>query len=252
MELGNYNILGRVLYYSPKHSPIHPGRVITTFAAISGIVEGLNGWGASLSSNTNNSKAAQNTGRSLLKASLMIQLFVVLAFVVLALVFHRRTWRAGIRNSNMTNPLATLYTSTAILLVRTIYRVVEYWSVADLHFTGDFDPMTLSPLIRYEWFFYIFEATLMLVNMVMMNVRHPRRYLPQSTKVYLADDGVTEVTGPGYKEDRNFFITVLDPFDLYGLIRGKDAGTRFWEKQDAQQGQAADAQGGVAKRDAEA
>jgi len=38
-ELGNYYILGRILYYVPQHSPMHPGRVLTTFAAISGIVE---------------------------------------------------------------------------------------------------------------------------------------------------------------------------------------------------------------------
>src|SRR4051794_40424114 len=38
-ELGNYYILGRILYFVPHCSPIHPGRVLTTFAAISSIVE---------------------------------------------------------------------------------------------------------------------------------------------------------------------------------------------------------------------
>jgi len=257
MELANYNVLGRILYFTPQYSPIHPGRVITTFAAISGIVEALNGNGASLSANPSLPRWKQDIGRALLKASLLIQVFVVLAFVALALVFHRRVHRAGLRNARITNALATLYVSTAVLLVRTLYRVVEYFSVADLHYdtTGGarFDPNTLSPLIRYEWFFYVFEASLMLVNMVLMNVRHPRRYLPQSTKVYLADDGVTEIVGPGYKEDRNFFVTVLDPFDLYGLIKGKDAGTRFWETQGPPKtGEVAKGRGEAAPRDPEA
>ena len=256
MELANYNILGRILYYAPRYSPIHPGRVITTFAAISIIVEALNGNGAAYSANSSLSKDKQDLGRALLKASLLIQVFVVLAFVTLALVFHMRIRKAGLRNANMSNALATLYVSTAILFTRTIYRVVEYFSVADLHYTAaDFDPMTLSPLIRYEWFFYVFEASLMLVNMVMMNVRHPRKYLPQSTKVYLADDGVTEIRGPGYKEDRNFFVTILDPFDIYGLIKGKDANTKFWEEQGQQQhqqGAVTGGQGSSLKRDPEA
>ena len=41
---------------------------------------------------------------------------------------------------------------------------------------------------------------------------------------------MTEVTGPGYKQERNFFATLVDPFDIYGMIRGKDKETRFWDE----------------------
>ena len=61
-ELANYIILGRLLYYVPYHSPIHPGRVLITFGAISGIVEALNGNGASYSSNANPPKANKTLG----------------------------------------------------------------------------------------------------------------------------------------------------------------------------------------------
>jgi hypothetical protein len=44
-------------------------------------------------------------------------------------------------------------------------------------------------------------------------------------------DGITEVMGPGYKEDRNFVATLLDPFDIYGMIKGRDKATRFWDEQ---------------------
>lgn len=40
---------------------------------------------------------------------------------------------------------------------------------------------------------------------------------------------MTEITGPGFKEERNFFLTLMDPFDIYGMIRGKDNETRFWD-----------------------
>lgn len=70
----------------------------------------------------------------------------------------------------------------------------------------------------------------MLCNAFLWNFRHPRKYLPKSTKVYLAQDGVTEITGPGYKDTRNFWATLFDPFDLVGLIRGRDNETRFWDE----------------------
>lgn len=77
----------------------------------------------------------------------------------------------------------------------------------------------------------------MLVNHVLMNVRHPRKYLPQSTKTYLAiEDGVTEVRGPGYKDGRPFVVTLLDPFDIWGLIKekGKAKEKQFWEGGDVE------------------
>lgn len=49
-------------------------------------------------------------------------------------------------------------------------------------------------------------------------------------QVYLAKDGVTEIMGPGYKEDRNVIATLFDPFDVYGMIKGRDDKTRFWDE----------------------
>jgi hypothetical protein len=230
IELCNYNVLGRILYYVPYLSPIHPGRVISTFAFLSAIVESLNGWGASYTANQSLPESQQAIGHTLLKTGLVIQLAVVACFLLLAGIFHRRCVKAGVAGPNLRSALLTLYCSSALITVRTIYRVVEYWSLADaLHFQPGFDPMTLSPLIRYEWFFYVFEATLMLCNNILLNVRHPRKYLPKSTKTYLAKDGVTELTGPGYKDKRPFLLTVIDPFDLGGLLKGKKEEDRFWD-----------------------
>ncbi|KAH6844840.1 hypothetical protein B0I37DRAFT_378450 [Chaetomium sp. MPI-CAGE-AT-0009] len=231
LELANYNVLGRILYYAPYHSPIHPGRVISTFAFISLVIEILNGNGVAYSVNQSLTASQQETGRSLLKAALAMQLGVLALFTLLAGVFHRRCVRAGLRHPNLLNALYTLYASTALLAVRTVFRVAEYWTIAQHDFwrPGGIDPATLSPAIRYEWFFWVFEAALMLLNHVLMNARHPRRYLPQSARTYLALDGVTEVTGPGYKDGRPFLVTLVDPFDLWGVVRGREKETRFWE-----------------------
>ncbi|PKS12318.1 hypothetical protein jhhlp_001618 [Lomentospora prolificans] len=230
LELQNYNILGRILYYVPYHSPIHPGRVLSTFAFISGIIEALNGWGASLTANQSLNESTMKTGHALIKTSLLMQLVVAACFLALAWTFHRRCYVNNIRDPRVQQPLYTLYASMCLIVIRTIYRVVEYFGVASLKYTDpDFDPMTLTPLIRYEWWFYVFEASLMLINLVMMNVRHPRKWLPESSDTYLAVDGVTEKDGPGWKDPRPFLQTVVDPFDLVGMIKGSRAGLpTFW------------------------
>lgn len=70
----------------------------------------------------------------------------------------------------------------------------------------------------------------MVLNSFLLNARHPMRYLPRDNKIYLAEDGVTEILGPGYEDKRRFLVTFLDPFDLWGMCRGrKTLNERFWE-----------------------
>lgn len=195
------------------------------------VVEALNGVGASYMANQALPQDLQQLGHTLLKASLVMQLVVVSLFVTLAIAFQMKCQRNGINHFKVNQALLTLYISSAIIMVRCIYRTIEFFDIVNVNFTSPgFDRSMLNPIIRYEWFFYVFEATLMLCNSVLLNFRHPRRWLPKSNKVYLARDGTTEITGPGYKQERNFVATLVDPFDLYGMIKGKDETTRFWDK----------------------
>ncbi|KAJ4118661.1 hypothetical protein NW768_010720 [Fusarium equiseti] len=235
LELQNYRILGRILYYVPYHSTIHPGRVLTTFGFISAIVEALNGWGASYSANQSLTDSEIEAGHALIKTSLLLQIIVAVLFITLAVTFHRRCAANGINNERLTNSLWTLYVSMVLILSRTIYRIVEYFSVAELRYGKGFDPATINPVVRYEWYFYVFEATVMLINLVMFNVRHPRRYLPRNNKIYLSPDGSTEIEGPGYKDPRKLWQTLVDPFDIKGLINGRGRqNEEFWLVRDGQ------------------
>jgi hypothetical protein len=228
-ELANYFILSRILYYVPYHSPIHPGRVLTTFGFISTIIEALNGNGAAYVANTSLPQKKQEIGHSLLKSALILQLVVLSLFVVLAITFHRRCLKAGLVPNNLVQPLRTLYISSTLIGIRTTFRTVEYFTASSLNFHGEIDPNSLSPLLRYEWFFWVFEGSLMMINTFLLNFSHPMRYLPRNNKVYLALDGVTEVEGPGYDDKRHWLVTVVDPFDLASALRGKKLEERFWE-----------------------
>lgn len=84
----------------------------------------------------------------------------------------------------------------------------------------------------HEAFFYVFDGALMIINTVMFNIMHPMMILPNSNKVYLATDGCTERIGPGWMDKRNFFVTLIDPFDIVGLVMNKDKKKKFWEQEE--------------------
>ncbi|KAH7322986.1 hypothetical protein B0I35DRAFT_476877 [Stachybotrys elegans] len=249
LELQNYHILGRVLYYVPYLAPLHPGRVLTTFGFVSAIVESLNGWGASLTANQSLSDGEIQIGHRLIQASLLIQIVVIVCFLALAAVFHRKCVEHGIKTPQLMSPLVTLYISMLLIFIRTIYRVVEYFGISEIRYDDpSLDPGDFMPMIRYEWFFYVFEASLMLINSVVWNFRHPRRYLPESYKMYLARDGITEVEGSGYKDPRPFWQTVVDPFDIRGLLAGGSTqNSKFWETDHAENSALATQGGGLSK-----
>lgn len=215
-------MLGRTLYYVPYLSPIHPGRVISTFVGLDIIVGILTANGAAKVSSLDNSPTELRVGRGLLRASIILQVVCFLAFVTLEATFHRRCLRANILNKRLRMIITLLYASSALILIRNIYRVVEVFQ----GYTGY--------LQTHEAFFYVFDGALMVINSVMLNIYHPMMFLPNSNKVYLSKDGITELEGPGWVDKRSLLATVFDPFDLVGLITGRDETTKFWETEAAQ------------------
>lgn len=236
LELANYHILGRIMYYVPYCAPLHPGRVLTTFGSLSFLVEVLNAVGIAWLARPDVDETITRVGDILTKASLILQLCVISLFCVLAALFQRRCSRAGVGSRPaVLKPLVTLYVSMALIFIRSIYRVVEHFGSSVLHRTNSgLDPMEISPIIRYEWFFYVFEATLMIINSYLWNGLHPMRSLPSNYHVYLSKDGHTEVEGQGWKDTRPFILTWIDPFGL--MIQGNDEKVPFRECQESGSG----------------
>lgn len=217
---------------------MHPGRVLTTFGGLSAMVEILNAIGVAWLASPNADADIRKVGEHLSQAALVLQLVVVSSFVVLAVLFHSRCRRAGVAAARGVRwPLRTLYASTALILVRTIYRVVEHFGPGPTRLLEPgFAFADLSPVWRYEAYFFAFEAALMLLNLALWNASHPRRYLPQDYHVYLAQDGITELAGPGWQSAAPFWLTLVDPFGFMQCTRdrerkAKGADTKpFWEE----------------------
>ncbi|TKA68144.1 hypothetical protein B0A49_07938 [Cryomyces minteri] len=218
----NYFLLGRALYYIPYLSPIHPGRVVTTFVGFDLIIETLIGTGASRMVNFNLSAKDRNVGADLVKSALILQAVSFAFFVSIAVAFHLRAQRAGVMNKKMRAVLTTLCVSSALIFVRCIYRIVEFFE----GYTGT--------LYSHESYFWVFEASLMLLVSVLFNFWHPGRFLPRSNKIYLSKDGITELRGPGWADRWHWLVSVFDPFDLYGIFTGRDKRQDFWNQDPAQ------------------
>ena len=212
-----YFIFGRVLYYLPYLSPLHPGRVWTTFIVLDAVVGVLAGNGASYASNSRNTPSQIQTGFDLVKASLIMQLAMFLSFVYLVYLFHRRCVAANVFNKRTKTIVYLLYVSSFLILSRNVFRTATFYC------------SPLSPANRIEAYFWVFEAVPMVINTYMMNVVPPAKYMPANHKTYLAKDGLTELEGPGMVDRRPFLQTLFDPFDVFGFITKRDSRNRFWE-----------------------
>ncbi|KAF3760869.1 hypothetical protein M406DRAFT_334491 [Cryphonectria parasitica EP155] len=220
LELANFHVLGRILYFVPYCAPMHPGRVLTTFAMLSSLIEVLNAIGVTYLANKSLPENLINLGQVLMKVGLCLQILAIALFVLCAVVFHRRCARAGLTtNRKVSTPLIIMYISTALILARTVYRIVEYFSIANLEATPTVT--AISPILRYEWFFYVFEASIMCANVCMWSIYHPRRYLPADPHVFLERDGITETEGPGWEDDANYWMTLIDPFGCTRKHKGQ-------------------------------
>ena len=214
----DYFILGRALYYIPCLSPLHPGRVWSTFIGLDIIVEALAANGAALVSNQSITARRRKIGFDLVKASLILQVVLFAAFASVVALFHIRARRAGVVNYRLKVIIYTMYASCTLIVMRNLFRTVAIFTA--------YDSYTNST----EWLIWVWEMVPMLANTVMLNVWPPAKYLPAGNKVYLARDGKTELQGPGWEDKRHFLLTVFDPFNIGGLLKGEDSKNRFWEK----------------------
>jgi len=210
-----YFILARTLYYIPWLSPLHPGRILTTFIGVDFLIELMVANGAAKAVNTSASAAEQQAGAILIKTALILQACTFAAYVAILAIWHTRAKRAGLMTGNLRRVVAVMYASAALISVRCIYRIAEYFE----GWTGE--------LNTHEAYFYVFEGVVMLTNSVMLNFMHPGRLLPRDSRVYLAPDGLTELKGPGWRDPRRWWWQVVDPFDFGGCCR-RDERYDFW------------------------
>ncbi|KAI4108130.1 MAG: hypothetical protein LQ339_002402 [Xanthoria mediterranea] len=110
-------------------------------------------------------------GENIILGGLFLQIIIFGLFVVASIVFHVRLQKRPTREAyagdvKWQKMLWVLYAVSAIILVRNIFRVVEYLG-------GN-----AGPLLRVEWPIYVFDALLMAATMTIWFAGYPTLIRP--------------------------------------------------------------------------
>ncbi|CAN9332516.1 unnamed protein product [Alternaria alternata] len=109
---------------------------------------------------------AVHTGEKIIIAGLVVQLLFFGFFIVTGVIFHARmvqqpTSKVYSQSLPWERQLYALYVASLLILVRCIFRLIEYAQGNDGY------------LISHEVFLYVFDAVLMFATMVWMAWVHP-------------------------------------------------------------------------------
>ncbi|KAH8654391.1 RTA1 like protein-domain-containing protein [Ilyonectria robusta] len=121
------------------------------------------------------SKKSRDLGQTIIIVGLAIQIIFFTFFVIIAITFDKRIRREPTKASlAITSPwkklLQVLYGSSALILVRSVFRVVEYVLGKD------------GELMAKEVYIYIFDATMMLLVAISFNIFHPSAIINKKNK----------------------------------------------------------------------
>ncbi|KAB8075222.1 RTA1 like protein-domain-containing protein [Aspergillus leporis] len=110
------------------------------------------------------SKSREN-GPHIIVGGLVVQIIFFGFFMTSSAVFHKRMNGDPVADSgsgfNWRRLLYALYGASALILVRSIFRLIEYAQGNDGYLVG------------HEWFMYIFDALLMFGTMLVFHWEHP-------------------------------------------------------------------------------
>ncbi|KAH8700719.1 putative RTM1-like protein [Talaromyces proteolyticus] len=157
MELGRIILLTKGESYAPI-----PRRFLTKIFVCGDVISFLmQGAGGGIMAS--GSVSSLQTGENIIIGGLVVQLLFFLFFIGTAIVFH---WRLRLKPANRVwipweKHLYTLYSGSCLILIRSLYRLVEYAQGNNGYF------------MTHEVYIYLFDAVLMLGLMTLFGWVHP-------------------------------------------------------------------------------
>ena len=124
--------------------------------------------GASMASGTNISQSQINNGLHIYMGGVGIQQFFVLCFIYLAYRFQTEMKRdlPAAQQPPVLRLLYVLYAVLTLITIRIVFRLIEYANGVK------------SGIPRHEAYQYVFDSSMMLFALVLLNVVHPGRIMP--------------------------------------------------------------------------
>jgi hypothetical protein len=179
-----YIILGRIilLVNGAKYSIIPPKWLTGSFVCGDILSFAIQSGGGGIQAM--GTLSSMNLGSKVIIGGLLTQIVSFGFFIVVAITFQVRMLKErktdpGLHDLPWRKHLVAVYIGSALILVRSVFRVVEYLMGNDGY------------LLRHEVFLYVFDATLMLLVIALFNWVHP------SEITVLFDDKEKPMTGKG-------------------------------------------------------
>ncbi|KAL8671608.1 MAG: hypothetical protein Q9168_003898 [Polycauliona sp. 1 TL-2023] len=162
-----YMTLGRLIraLHAESLSPIRVSWLTKIFVCGDIFTFFVQGGGGGIMASHDSEKV--KLGQNIILGGLFLQIIIFGLFVVASVVFHLRVRKHRPREAysgddvKWQKMLAVLYAVSAIILVRNIFRVVEYIGGNN------------GPLLRVEWPTYVFDALLMATTMSVWFAGYP-------------------------------------------------------------------------------
>ncbi|KAL7929197.1 RTA1 like domain-containing protein [Trichoderma chlorosporum] len=163
-----YMILGRVILLvdGQEHSIIRPTRLTKIFVTGDVICFLLLAGGSGILASAKNNPSTTHAANNVIIGGLVLQLLWFAIFLTVAGVFHNRmrsipTARSQQPECRWQVYLQTLYVCGCLIIIRNLFRVIEYASGNDGY------------LLTKEAFLYVFDALPMLIVVTWLHWRHP-------------------------------------------------------------------------------
>ncbi|KAG8841214.1 hypothetical protein FRC20_005149 [Serendipita sp. 405] len=194
-----YMLVGRaILYVGPGYAIIRPSWITPIFVTLDIISIATQGIGSGVIFGDTTSLTRLKVGRVILILGLFIQLVAFVVFLLLAIWFDVKTTRSLRDKVLHLRPfMNAFYTSGALILLRSIYRAIEFLSL-------DFSthPAT-GYFFNVEWAYYVLDALPIALATLIYNIWYPAKYLPKSKKVAISKDEEYTMTHSVPQEERS-------------------------------------------------
>lgn len=167
-----YMTLSRIILAvnGQKYAPIRPRWLTAIFVSgdVFSFIVQASGAGLRVQAGSGNSDIDPNLGSYIIVGGLILQIVIFAFFIVTAVVFNRRFRRDshgadGAIDVPWQQNLIMLYATSGFIMIRNIFRVVEYAMGSDGY------------LLSVEWGVYVFDASLMTLTMALFLWRYPHQ-----------------------------------------------------------------------------
>jgi len=168
-----YMTFGRIArYVGEEHSPMRPKFITLTFVLFDVLSFLIQGGGAGLFTSTKASNV--KLGKTVLIVGFAIQIVSFGIFFLISILYRVRTKRAGVEKGKWSRALAALYVACAFLLVRNVYRVVEFLTASG---------STSGYFLTHEVFYYLFEPLPILLTVYSVLAFYPGFAIPNDKSI---------------------------------------------------------------------